>query len=348
LLQVKESMTTTRRAVRSENGEAPASTAKLVYILAASHSGSTLLALSLGSHPGACTIGELKATSLGDPEQYLCSCGERIRECAFWREIKAKVTRHGVQFDIADARTDLRSGLGAYERFLLKPLHRGPALEFMRDAALSFSPVWRRRRAEALRRTRLLARAACRAYDAEMIVDSSKIGLRLKYLLRDPLLDVKVVRLIRDGRAVALTYMQPTDYADARDPRLRRGGNTDRIVEQSRGMRVAAREWKRSNEEAENILAGLAPSRYIAVRYEDFCADPAAELERLFTFLGLDPAQRIEDFRSRARHVLGNGMRMDSTSEIRLDERWRGVLTPADLSEFDAVAGELNRKYGYS
>ena len=46
---------------------------RLVYILAASHSGSTLLAMLLGSHPDVCTVGELKATSLGNVEEYLCS-----------------------------------------------------------------------------------------------------------------------------------------------------------------------------------------------------------------------------------------------------------------------------------
>jgi hypothetical protein len=40
-------------------------------------------------------------------------------------------------------------------------------------------------------------------------------------------------------------------------------------------------------------------------------------------------------------------MRLDATSEIRLDERWRDSLTADDLSEFDAVAGALNRQYGY-
>ena len=116
---------------------------------------------------------------------------------------------------------------------------------------------------------------------------------------------MKVVRLIRDGRAVALTYMRPTDYADARDPSLRRGGNTEQIVERSREMRVAAREWKRSNEEAEHILAGLDPSRHISVRYEDFCTDSVTELGRLFTFLGLDPALRVEDFRTRGATCAG-------------------------------------------
>jgi hypothetical protein len=61
----------------------------------------------------------------------------------------------------------------------------------------------------------------------------------------------------------------------------------------------------------------------------------------------VDPAQTSADFRSVEHHVLGNGMRLDPTSEIRLDQRWKSVLSPADLPVFDSVAGKLNRRYGY-
>jgi hypothetical protein len=46
--------------------------------------------------------------------------------------------------------------------------------------------------------------------------------------------------------------------------------------------------------------------------------------------------------------VIGNGMRLDSSSVIELDDRWRSVLTAADLRAFDAVAGQINRRYGYA
>jgi hypothetical protein len=41
-------------------------------------------------------------------------------------------------------------------------------------------------------------------------------------------------------------------------------------------------------------------------------------------------------------------MRLDQTSDIRLDDRWRSNLTKEQLKEFDTVAGDLNRKYGYT
>ena len=58
---------------------------RLVYILAPSHSGTTLLARLLGSHPDVYTVGELQPLISGDITKYRCSCGALIRECGFWR-----------------------------------------------------------------------------------------------------------------------------------------------------------------------------------------------------------------------------------------------------------------------
>ena len=91
----------------------------------------------------------------------------------------------------------------------------------------------------------------------------------------------------------------------------------------------------------------LDKSQWIKVRYEDLCKDTENILGRLFRFLSLDPDKRVHDFRSVENHVVGNGMRLDTTSEIRLDERWRENLKDQDLRIFNDVAGEMNRRYGY-
>ena len=84
------------------------------------------------------------------------------------------------------------------------------------------------------------------------------------------------------------------------------------------------------------------------VHYEELCADPPGTLRRLFSFIGVDPAAARLDFRSTEHHVVGNGMRLDTQSEIRVDERWREALAPSDLHTFASVAGSLNRRLGYA
>ena len=320
---------------------------RLVYILAASHSGSTLLSMLLGAHPEICTAGELKATSLDDTENYLCSCREKIKKCPFWTGISNDMAARRFSFDITNSGTDFRSGASRYVRRLLAPLHRAPLLEKVRDLALNLSPAWREQLPKIQAINTNFMDSILNRTGKKIIVDSSKIGIRLKYLLQNPSLDVLVIRLIRDGRGVVLTYTDPANFADASDPHLRQGGTGGNRESERLSIADAALEWRRSNEEAEAIISQLDTSRWIEVRYEDLCTNKDKTLHRLFIFIGVDPEQAVSDFRSVEHHVIGNGMRLDSTSEIRLDERWRSRLSPADLKVFESVAGKLNSRLGY-
>ena len=328
--------------------EQPPARHRVAYIQAASHSGSTLLAMLLNSHPEICTVGELKITALGDIDRYRCSCGALILECPFWCGVTEDMRRTGFDFDVGNPGTHYGAVRSPLAQRLLRPLHRGPAFEWLRDRALACTPGWNAHLAATQARNAALIGSVLARSGKNVIVDSSKIGMRLKFLLRNPALDVRVVRVKRDGRAVALTYMDPEHFADARNPALRGGGSGASREAERLSAADAAREWLRSNEEAEAVLAGVAPQRRLEVSYEGLCADTEGTLRRIFTFLGVDAARERPPFRAAVHHVVGNGMRLDSTNEVRLDERWRDALTDDDLRIFDAVAGQMNRRLGYS
>ncbi len=305
---------------------------RVAYILSASHSGSTLLAMLLGAQRQACTIGEVRAPCMGDTDVYRCSCGEKIKECSFWKKVSDGMARHGIPgFDITDARTSIYEVPGDYSRRLLEPLQRGPLLEGVRDAALALSPSWRQYLAEIQARNAALADVLRELEEAQVVVDSSKAVLQLKYLLRNPKIEIKIIHLVRDGRAVATSLIGHG---------LQRGSRQETVS-------AAAREWRRSIEAAECLLRVLPRSQWLQIRYEDLCRNPETVLGRICEFLGLDAANLNLDFRSRQQHILGNEMRLKSTSEIRLDERWRTALSPADLDIFQGEAGLLNHLCGY-
>ena len=321
---------------------------RLVYLLAASHSGSTLTAMLLGAHPEVCTVGELKLSNLGDVDRYRCSCLSPIKACSFWNRVSEAMRRRGHAFDVANAGTDyLRSVDSGYVRRLVRPLHRGPIAELARDAALALSPAWRTAVKRTQRRNADLIASVLECTGKRIVLDSSKVGLRLKYLLRNPELDIRVIRIVRDGRAVMNTYMRPEQFADANDPTRRSGGDGGSRRSIPISMRAAAREWRRSNEEAEAVLATVASGRSKVIHYEDLCREPVRALNELFTFIGADPAKMVMDFRSVEQHIVGNGMRMDSSSEIRLDDRWKQALSAEELCVFEEEAGAMNRKLGY-
>ena len=320
---------------------------RLAYITAASHSGSTMLAMLLNSHDDICTAGELKLSNLGDLKNYRCSCREIIEDCEFWSGIVSAIRTNGNEFELSDAGTHLGDMPSDYVQRLLNPLHRGALLEFIRDAGLGISPTWRRHFGDWKQRNLNLVGAISSISNSKVVVDSSKISVRAKYLLRENRLDTRIVRLIRDGRGVALTYMDALNFADARDPELR-GGGTGKRIPKDLPMREAAREWRRSNEEAEELLATLRPDQWIQIRYEDLCRDVDGVLRQVTDFLGLAPGTNYNRFKEVTHHVVRNGMRLDGSSKVVLDERWRDVLTGQHLAEFDEVAGELNRSYGYA
>ena len=130
----------------------------------------------LGSHPEVCTVGELKATSLGDPARYRCSCGARICDCAFWRGLSRDMAARGYEFDVTRATTHVAAGANRYESALLRPLHRGRLLECARDAALAASPSWSRRLDRFHGINHALIESLAARTGARVIVDSSKVG----------------------------------------------------------------------------------------------------------------------------------------------------------------------------
>lgn len=316
-----ETLTSTQTTPTSAKSGVP----NLVYILSANYSGSTLLAMLLGVQREAVTVGEMRAPHVGASD-YLCSCGEPIKKCAFWSQVSERMARRGIaDFDITDAQLSIHDVRDRYVHRLLKPLPRGPLLEAVRSTGLAVLPAFKAHLNDVHRRNVALANVLREITGAKVVVDSSKIALHLKYLLKSADLKMKIIRLVRDGRAVSNSM-------------LTRG---------SKNMAAAALGWRRNNEAAERILAGVPNSQWMHVQYEELCRNPEQTLRGICEFLGMDTREIVLDFRSREQHVLGNEMRLKSGSDIRVDERWRTKLSKEDLATFEQVAGDMNRKYGY-
>jgi hypothetical protein len=315
----------------AETGKAAEAT-NLAYILAASYSGSTLLAMLLGCQKEAITVGEMRAPELDQPDSYLCSCGEQIKKCKFWSDVSAGMARRGIaDFDITNAQLSIHDAKSPLLHRVLEPLPRGPMLEAARNTALAVNPAWPAHLRSVHERNSALVEVLREITGTKVVIDSSKIALHLKFLLKAPKLKIKVIWLVRDGRAVTTSMLGHGMK-----------GNTQR--ERVAG---AALSWKRNNEAGERVLEEMPKSQWMFLQYEALCRQPAETLRDLCKFLGMDTREVVLDFRAKQQHILGNDMRLKSGSEIRLDERWRTALTKEDLETFNEVAGETNRKYGY-
>ena len=152
--------------------------------------------------------------------------------------------------------------------------------------------------------------------------------------------------MVRDGRGVSLAYKNPSEFADAKDPKLR-GGGAGATQEHNRGVEVGAHEWVRCNQETEAVLATMPKENWMQVHYEDICNDTEKTLDKLFEFIGVDPSLKRLDFKTVEHHVVGNGMRLDDSEEIKLDDRWKQLLDKNELAIYHQVTGDYHQSLGY-
>jgi hypothetical protein len=111
-------------------------------------------------------------------------------------------------------------------------------------------------------------------------------------------------------------------------------------------VRATAGHWARTNETLRRHGERLGAERYRLVRYEDLCAEPAATMQSLFAFCGVEAARRATE--QREQHLIGNARRLEQDwSEIRADERWRERFDAAETNRIVRAAGpSVQRFYG--
>jgi hypothetical protein len=228
-------------------------------------------------------------------------------------------------FDLANFRLNFGRGGGAIERLRTGSL-RWDWAEDVRDLAFGLVPGNRRAMDELGRRNVAFAQTVLALTGASVFVDASKERMRARYASRHMDADLRVIHLVRDVRGVV-------------DSAIRHAtGPID--------VRATARHWARTNETLRRHGEHLGAARYRLVRYEDLCADPAATMQSLFAFCGVEPTWRGRS--QRELHLIGNARRLDRDwSEISADERWKERFDPAEQDRILRAAGpSVARFYG--
>ena len=297
---------------------------KLIYILAPSYTGSTLLTFLLAKHKDIVTIGELKATARGDIDAYHCSCGLLQRECSFWKRVTEEMQKTDTDFFLDDFGTHFQADSFLCNRLLRAGIRTGFS-EFIRTSMLRMLPSCRRRLFGILERNVQMIEVICDLQQGRLFLDGSKDPIRLKLLDLAGYWDLKVIYLIRDGRGATNSYMRHNNVP----------------------MEAAAKEWCSTHLECDRMVQGLKKNMYITIYYEDLCKNPKATLSKIYDFIGLSNNSYDIQFNASEHHILGNQMRLGSIEGIKLDEKWKSTLTRGDLEIFEQIAGRFNRSYGY-
>jgi hypothetical protein len=300
-----------------------------VCMLGSPYTGSTLLGMLLGNHPACASIGA--ATGLAarvELSMYLCSCGAKFTDCGFWGriarrtvELEHPVTVFEKDFWSTHVRVSRRRSVNG----LVVSSLGNASLDAVRDAVVGRVRPIARRISEARLASWSLARAVLEVTGKQVFVDTARDHQRPRYLASMPLLDVKVIHLVRDPRGNVASIMKHTKV----------------------GVRKAARQWRHDNVEAARVRRGFPQESRMLLQYEELCNSPQATLERVAAFLGVEPVPMSTLLENSERHMVGTSMRLRSLDQINEDLAWQPTLRARDLRTIAGVAGTISHRLGY-
>lgn len=310
--QLNGPRTTVGGTERSAKDPGPAAAEKrlrVIYIGGAPRSGSTVLAQLLGECRGVTNLGE--ACRFISSKEFLsqdlpCSCGSSVRSCNFWRPLIPHI----------DARVQARSSRAIRLRHLPRLLvaHRGGG-DVVDQAARQLAHVLQQ---------------AADAAGSRTLVDSSGHPATAWLLSQCPGIDVSLVQLIRDPRAVVASTRRRNAY----------------LPPASIGTTVAT--WVSFNIGLELLRDRV--TTFSRVIYEDFVGNPT---ETLYRLVDAGSAERVVGQLSDSdrvwlgsqHHLAGNpGKR--SEAYVSLARREWALSRVASATVLAATA-PLMLRYGY-
>lgn len=302
-------------------------TPRVLFLGGSGRSGSTLIERLAGELPGVCAVGEVvHLWERGLRGNEPCGCGTPLLECPFWEKVGQEAFGGWAAFD-AERMLALKA---AVDRNRFVPELAAPRLRdsLARDVA-EYVDAYRR-----------LYAAVALVSGAELVIDSSKHASLAHALRWCGGLDLRVLHVVRDPRAVAYSWTKE----------LRRNSDADMDRFTPAG---AANLWTVMNLGFHLLAARGVPLR--RGRYEDFIADPVSGVRQVAGFAGVRVTGADLGFLSAGRAELtvahtasGNPMRfVTGEVELRRDERWRARLPAADRRRVTSLTLPLLARYGY-
>ena len=229
-------------------------------------------------------------------KDYLCGCGTAFSSCPFWSSVGKSVWDEDPH----------RVGERAEE--LQRRWVRNFRIPRLAKEGVRATDDELREHGELLARLYETIREVA---GTRYVIDSTKSPAYGHLLARVAGIELFVIHLIRDSRAVAYSWTRPKARLETADGRLMRA---------KRPLRGAV-EWSIRNAWACTLRN---PARgYVRVWYEDLARDPESTLTETLGQLGLQRAETAT--RRQAPHTVGgNPIRfVPEPPRVRLDERWR-------------------------
>lgn len=301
----------------------------VLYLGGFGRSGSTLLERMLGTVEGVVPLGEVvHLWERGVAEDELCGCGEPFSRCPFWTQVGDRAFGGWENVDLAEVHR-LRGAVDRQRRAPLTLLP-SPPLDVRKELA-RYTDLFRR-----------VYQAAAAVSGARVVVDSSKHASLAIALQHDRHIDLRVLHVVRDPRAVAHSWAR-----EVARPESRPGTSMPRLSPAD-----ASGQWLSNNLLVDALrLTGLPVH---LLRYEDLVARPQAAVDAAWQALDLPGSSAMRMIDSTTldlepiHSVAGNPMRFrHGPTPLRSDDAWRRDMPAGDRRAVSALTALLRWRLGY-
>ncbi|XP_062923155.1 carbohydrate sulfotransferase 6 isoform X2 [Mobula hypostoma] len=193
---------------------------------------------------------------------------------------------------------------------------------------------------------------ACKTYSHVVIKEVRFFELKSLFpLFTDPQLNLKIIHLVRDPRAV-LKSREMSLHALVRDNGVILGKQIEKEKEEASNYDVMKEIckshlliYKLANENAPEFLK----QHYMMVRYEDVVRDPLKEISAMYKFTGLNLTPKLESWVYNITHGEGTGsaFKITSRNARSISEAWRTAMPYEKISKVQKICGKAMNMLGY-
>jgi hypothetical protein len=296
----------------------------VLLIAGPGRSGSTLIERILGNQEGYFSVGEARYFwEYINNDHRLCGCGSILQDCVFWQQITGSIEQEGV--------VDLNQ-----VRSLSKRINRTAFLPVLYHLSSLYSSQIKQLRYSFHHLFDYIDQYTSDA----VIVDSSKIGTYAGLLSRIPGMDLRVLHLVRDSRAVVHSWK----YRIKRDPSRNDLGG----IMKQRGLLRTAVTWVMTNHYLQRMQSDF--NFYTILRYEDFVSSPTYNLNQALSDLNLPGLSRNIDGTLEllpTHSIGGNPLRFNQQISIQQNDPWVDELSLAQKRIVGFITYILMRRFNY-
>lgn len=290
----------------------------LVFVLAPSFHGATILSILLDSHPEIVSLGDTVPRWKNN-----CACGNPVIKCDFWKTIiHATNSRHSLVESDPIIKPLSICGLGRKTNyFVTGGLYLLSRISSRIGPHLRYGDIQRYLSAH-----EIMADTACVQAGKQVFVDGEKsISKAMLTIATNPCARIRIIHLIRDPRAFVTSCIKNRPYS-----------------------RTPATIWRRHHTLIGILGRTISRSEYLPVKFEYLSQSPQEAMNEITRFLGMKPViVSGEHSQVRLGHQIGNTSYRKYGTIVNASERWREVLTLSQQREILRLCEPLSEKFGY-